>query len=166
MQDPTPQTENTMPADDFWAAFEDVRAGMLKIGDTDFAPMTPFSRPSENALWFVTAKGTDLANAAAHGWSPAQFIVSSNGAGLWATIHGEARIHMDRAKLDEIWNPVTDAWFEEGKSDPDLTMIHFKLSRAEAWTSDGSLKFFYEIAKSQIDDTKPDVGNHGTLTFT
>ncbi|MGR3467571.1 MAG: pyridoxamine 5'-phosphate oxidase family protein [Shimia sp.] len=156
---------DTLSPDAFYSHFEDVRAGMLKIGATDFAPMTPFARPSDSAIWFVTAKGTDLANAA-DGWAPAQFIVSSNGAGLWATVHGEAHLHMDRAILDDIWNPMTDAWFEEGKQDPDLTMIHFKPARAEVWTSDGGMKFFFEIAKAQMQDTKPDVGSHGMVSFT
>ncbi len=36
---------------------------------------------------------------------------------------GTARVCKDRAKLDELWEPILKTWFTEGKDDPRITII-------------------------------------------
>ncbi|MGR3435308.1 MAG: pyridoxamine 5'-phosphate oxidase family protein [Shimia sp.] len=164
MTDSPNRKADPVTQDDFWPAVQGARAGFLAVSGADFAPMAHFADRESHGLWFFTAEGTDLERAAQTG-GEATFLVVNEGDNAWAVVHGTAHLHMDRAKLDEFWNPMTDAWFEEGKQDPDLRMIHFRPTRAELWKSDGGAKFMYEIAKAKVTGDTPDPGQHGTLSF-
>lgn len=158
-------TETGVSRDDFWDALGNATAGMLSAGSAKPAPMTHYIDSDRGLLWFVTARDTDLARELARGSQAATHVVGEGGARIYARIEGEAELVMDREKLDEIWNPVADAWFEEGKSDPDLVMIRMRLTEAEVWLTPGTARFFYEIAKAQVSGDRPDGGSHGVVRF-
>ena len=80
-------------------------------------------------------------------------------------INGKLELSDDNAKLDEVWNAVASSWFEGGERDPDVRLLKFTMSEAEVWTTAGRIGFFYEIAKSKITGTKPDTGDHFTVSF-
>ena len=73
----------------------------------------------------------------------------------------------DAAKIDEFWNSVVAAWYEDGKNDPNLTMLALHIDDAEVWAStDSTLKFGWEIAKANLNEHKtPDVGVNVHLRF-
>lgn len=154
---------DTLTPDDFWSRLDDLNAGMLALADGRPVPMSHYTDREANALWFITARGTAIAEALENGPHPARYVVASGK--LYATIDGTAQISQDRAKLDEIWNAVASAWFEDDKQDEDLTLVRVDLKDAEVWATDGGLAFLYEIAKAHITDEKPDMGTHGTLRF-
>ena len=151
---------------EFWDRLADTRAGMLGAGEARSVPMSHYvdGDAPGNTIWFITAKGTDLAKAAAGG-ATGEYIVSSTDQSLYARIDGRLSLTEDAAKLDEIWNFIAAAWFEDGKQDPDVQLMRFDLTEAEVWATGGSLKFLFEIAKAHATDAKPDMGEHGTLTF-
>ena len=150
----------------FWDRLEDTRTGMMAAGDARAVPMSHYIDDDDKApvIWFITAKGTDLAQAAANG-AAGEYIVSSNDEALYARIDGRVSISNDAAKLDEIWNGVAAAWFEGGKQDDDIQLVRFDLTEAEVWATGGSFKFLYEVAKAHLTDRKPDMGDHGTVRF-
>ncbi|MFI7546199.1 pyridoxamine 5'-phosphate oxidase family protein [Actinoplanes sp. NPDC049599] len=39
----------------------------------------------------------------------------------------------DRAKVEELWNPMLKAWFPEGLETPDLRLIKVHAETAECW---------------------------------
>ncbi|MGJ8545034.1 MAG: pyridoxamine 5'-phosphate oxidase family protein [Sulfitobacter sp.] len=149
---------------EFWDSMEDIRAGMLSAGSARAVPMTHYLDKDQNTLWFITAKGTELAIAAQDG-APAQYTVTSKDEGFYARIDGALQTVTDPAKLDEIWNRFAAAWFEDGKQDPDVQLLRMPLSSAETWETGGSLSFLYEIAKANMSDSKPDAGRHSKLRF-
>ncbi|WP_347138693.1 pyridoxamine 5'-phosphate oxidase family protein [Paracoccus sp. SSK6] len=150
----------------FWKRLEDINSGMLGLSeDARLTPMSHYAEPESNILWFITAKGTDLAKSVADGGKPAVHVVSDAAEGLYASIHGRLSLSDDEAKLDELWNAVASSWFEEGKRDPDVQLMRFDLADAEVWATGGKLSFIYEIAKSKVTGQKPDMGEHYSLTF-
>lgn len=149
---------------EFWDAMEDIRAGMLASDTARAVPMSHHVDPEKKALWFITANGTDLSKSAQTG-TAAQYIVSSKDEGFYARIDGTLTAVTDSAQLDEMWSAMAGAWFEDGKQDDDVQLLRLDLKEAEAWTTGGSLKFLYEIAKANMTDTKPDAGQHGTVRF-
>lgn len=152
-------------AKEFWTHLDDVMAGMLTLHGARPVPMSPYAEKETGKLWFITARGTDIEEGLRTGPKPAQFIVASGDAQIYANIEGTAQVVHDQAKLEEIWNVVADAWFEGGEADPDVTLVRFDLREAEVWTTSGTLGFLYEIAKAQVTDDKPDTGTHGRLNF-
>lgn len=150
----------------FWDRLEGLNSGMLGLMEN--ARLVPMSHQAEaeaGKLWFITAKGTDLARALAGGDKDAVHVVSDEGKGLFARIHGTLALSDDRAKLDELWSVVASSWFKDGKQDEDVQLLRFDLAEAEVWVTGGSLSFIYQIAKSKVTGDEPDMGEHFTLSF-
>lgn len=159
-------TDHAEQARTFWKRLDDINSGMLGLTeDLRLVPMSHYTDADANSLWFITAKGTDLAQTLAGGAQPALHVVSDEGEGLFARIHGTLSLSDDRAKLDELWNAVASSWFEDGKQDDDIQLLRFDLSQAEVWATGGDLAFLYQIGKSKITGQKPDLGEHYTLAF-
>lgn len=150
--------------EEFWDRLEDTRAGMLATRGAPAVPMSHYSDDDGGMIWFITAKGTDLAQTSATP-AEAQYIVCSTDESLYARIDGTLEAVTDRETLDDIWNGVAATWFEGGKEDPDVQLLRFTPHEAEVWATGGGLNFMYEIAKSKVTGEKPDLGMHGTLTF-
>lgn len=150
--------------EEFWDRIEDVRTGMLGTDDARSVPMSHYVDKDANVLWFITAKGTDLAKTAQSGAS-AEYVVISNDEHLYARVDGKVQVVSDPAKLDELWSAIAGAWFEDGRQDDDIQLVRMDLSSAEVWATGGSLSFLYEVAKAHLTDEKPDMGQHGTISF-
>lgn len=148
----------------FWDRLDDITAGMLSAGPVAATPMSHQARREDRALWFITARGTDLAQAATEG-ATAQYVTACRHGQLYARIDGRLETVTDPAKLDELWSPIAAAWFEDGRQDEDVQLMKFTPATAEIWATDGAARFFYEIAKGNLTDDRPDMGEHGTLTF-
>jgi len=149
---------------EFWDRLEDTRAGMLATDGGRAVPMSHYIDRDANALWFITAKGTDLAQVSQSG-AAAEYLISSSNESLYARIDGSVQAVTDPAKLDELWSAVAAAWFEDGRKDDDIQLVRMDLKEAEVWATGGSLSFLYEIAKANVTKEKPDAGDHGTLIF-
>ena len=154
--------------DEFWDRLPQVRGGMLGIeGQGRLVAMSPqVDDDVPGHVWFITAKGTDLAKGVTSGPKPAQFVVADAGAGLYADVSGMLRHSTDREALDEVWSFVADAWFEGGQHDPDVCLLQFTPAQAEISVTPGSgVRFLYEIAKANLTDENPDQGQQGVVTF-
>ena len=154
--------------DEFWDRMGDVMAGMLGTPDLKLVPMSPQLRDDhrDGRIWFITAQGTDLVTACQSGPQQGRFVVGDHKAALWADIDGTLELHTDPAIVDEVWNAMAGAWFEEGKDDPDLRLLAFTPKSAEVTLSeDSGVKFFYEIAKGKLTGEKPDAGWQGKIAF-
>lgn len=147
----------------FWDEMEDVNAAMLAVGSKRYVPMSPYTDAAAGAIWFITAQGTDAVDAAAGGAADASLIVTGSG-DLHARIDGKARLSQDRAKLEELWNPIASSWFD-GIDDPDIRLIRFDPTGAEVWNTTGAIGFVIQIAKSKMTGEQPDMGDHFTIAF-
>lgn len=153
-----------MSEDLFWDRLAKVNAGMLAAGESArFMPMSHTADPATRRLWFITARGTDLVEAAQDGPVAAAYLVADGAKGLYTQINGTLELSNDRAKLDELWNIVAASWFDGGKRDPDLRLLALDVSGAEVWATTSGPGFFYQIAKAQVTGAEPDMGEHFTL---
>lgn len=148
----------------FWDRLEDTRTGMLSANTAPAVPMSHYSDDDGGPIWFITAKGTELAETAAAA-TPSQYIVCCPHENLYARIDGTLTAVTDRKTLDEIWNGIAATWFEDGKQDEDVQLLRFDPREAEVWAAGGSLNFMYETAKAKLTGDKPELGEHGTLQF-
>ncbi|AZB64254.1 general stress protein [Cereibacter sphaeroides] len=156
----------TDPKAALWKQLGKLRAGMLGVEGSG-QHMQPMSHHCDEAaakLWFLTKRSTDLFRAIGPS-STAHFCIIAHDEDFHACLSGHIAEETDRAKLDEMWNPVVAAWFE-GKNDPDLVMVSVKLRSAAIWASTSSTaRFAYEIAKANVTDSDPEVGVHNVVTF-
>ncbi|MDO5657405.1 MAG: pyridoxamine 5'-phosphate oxidase family protein [Paracoccus sp. (in: a-proteobacteria)] len=148
----------------FWDRLESIRTGMLEI-DGRFLPMSHNLAPEDGNIWFITAQGTAMADAAAAG-ETARYVISGDGNGLYASINGGLEISNDPERLEQVWNFIASSWFEDGKRDDDLVLIRYRPANAEVWlTGKSGLGFLYQVAKAHVTGDKPDMGVHTLLTF-
>lgn len=154
-----------MNKDVFWDRIETVNAGMLDLDDgARWVPMSHHADREAGRLWFLSAVGTQLADAVAIAPKAARYIVADNAGGVFAQVSGSLAQSHDRAKLEELWNPVAAAWFQGGIDDPDLRMLCFTVSGGEVWvTPTSGLRFMFSVAKARLTGDDPDMGDHFTL---
>ncbi|MBS1301093.1 pyridoxamine 5'-phosphate oxidase family protein [Loktanella sp. SALINAS62] len=153
---------------DFWDRVDDVQAGMLGLGKNDkLVPMSPTLRKERDGkIWFIAAAGETLVENTTGAPQDARFVIADGKSGLYANIDGTLKLHDDKKVLDEIWNFVASAWFEDDKQDPDVRLLCFEPTTAACWFSTTSaVRFFYEIAKANATDSEPDQGYQADLTF-
>ncbi|WP_289152661.1 pyridoxamine 5'-phosphate oxidase family protein [uncultured Salipiger sp.] len=149
---------------EFWSQLKDVRAGLLAADGERPVPMSPQGDADENAIWFITARGTAAERAAKSG-GEASFHIADSRAHLYANVFGTLTLVNDPKKLDELWNAFAAAWFEDGRDDSAVQLVKFTPHEAEVWAGDGGASFLYQIAKANLTGDTPDVGDHGRVVF-
>lgn len=150
-----------------WSEVDKARFGMLGLTErrSHFQPMTAFCDKERGAIWFFTRKDTDLAAQVADGHY-AMFTVTAKDQEFQACIGGDLVPDHDRAKIEAFWNPMVSAWFPEGKSDPELTLLKLTPKDAQVWVSRGGpLRYVFETVKANLTHTTPDVGESAPVTF-
>lgn len=70
---------------------------------------------------------------------------------------GTFNVTRDRARIDELWSKMAEAWFPKGPSDPRIRVIEFHPSTAEFWDMSGAkgISYFIDVAKSWITKEPP-----------
>jgi general stress protein 26 len=93
-----------------------------------------------------------------------QLIFAKNSSAHYLSVFGEADIFKDKEKMDEVWTPIAKAWFEEGKNDPDATLIRVRPSETYYWdTVDGKIFTLIQIVISAVTGKEMDGGVEGNL---
>jgi len=84
----------------------------------------------------------------------------------YVSVFGHAEMVKDRAKIEELWNPIYKAWFPDGLDDPTLCLLKVKVEEAEYWDSSNSrivqlVGFIKALATGQ----QADGGDHGHINL-
>ena len=124
-------------------------------------PMTVQRFGDDDVIWFIVDRNADWVDTSVTEPVNVAFV---DGAKAWVSVSGTARYLRDQAILDELWDTVTDAYYPEGGSDSeDAWLIEVTPERVDWWTNASTLGFFYEVAKAQITDERPEEGAAGTI---
>ena len=116
-------------------------------------PMTVQEVDEEGNFWFFSARSSNKNKEIAQD-DAVQLIFSNSGKSQYLSVYGHVDVYNDHAKIEELWNGFVKAWFEEGKNDPDLTLLRFRPSEAYYWdTKDGKIVSFIKIAIAAVTGT-------------
>ena len=84
----------------------------------------------------------------------------------YVSVFGRARISKDRAKIEELWNPVHKAWFPEGLDDPHLALLKITVEEAEYWDSPNSkLVQIAGFVKALVTGQEAEGGDYGKINL-
>ena len=110
-------------------------------------PMSAQDVDDEGNIWFFSNIKSDK-NLEIQQDSAVQLIFSHPGKNSYMIVNGVAEIFQDRKKIDELWSPIVKIWFEEGKDDPDLSLLKVNTKSAYYWDTDGNkmINFFKFLA--------------------
>ncbi len=154
--------------------------GKLKelLEDIDFAMLTTISggklrsRPMstqkfdfDGDLWFFTSDQTHKVEEI-EADSRVNVAYSDPDDNTYVSVFGRAEMVKDRAKIEELWNPILKAWFPDGLDDPTLCLLKVKVEEAEYWDSSNSkivqlVGFIKALATGQ----EADGGDYGRINL-
>lgn len=119
---------------------EDIDFCMLTTldgGQLRSRPMSTQEFDENGDLWFFTSDKTHKVDEI-EADSRINAAYSKPNDNVYVSVSGRAAIVKDRAKIEELWNPVLKAWFPEGLDDPTLCLLKVSVEEAEYWDSPNS----------------------------
>ena len=143
---------------------KDARIGVLASIDGDrivSRPMAVQSVEFAGDLWFSTYDNSDKVSEIAA--NPAvNFAFESKNS--WVSIAGTAQLVHDRAKAEELWNPLLKAWFPNELEEPGLALLKVHAVSAEYWDSSNSkLVSLFGAAKAAVTGERAEGGENKTV---
>ena len=82
----------------------------------------------------------------------------------WLSVAGHGDVRQDRDRVEELWNPMVEAWFPEGKDSPPVALLFVESDSAEYWdTPGGRVASVFAFAKAKVKGERPDVGESGSV---
>jgi len=126
-------------------------------------PMGVQEVDDDGNIWFISSKNSNK-NFEIKEDNRVQLIFSKTSSAEYLSVYGTAEIYRDQSKIDDLWTPIAKAWFEQGKEDPDVTVIKVSPSDAYYWdTKDGKIITLLKIAASALTGAKSDGGIEGKI---
>lgn len=144
---------------------KDFRFAMLTTRHADGKmvshPLTVQEAEFDGDLWFLVSKSSSLVADVA---VDAEANVSLNGDDAWLSLSGTAWLVDDRQKIEQLWNPVVEAWFPDGPEDPDVGVLRFAAESAQYWnTPGGKISTAFSFVKSKLTGEEIDAGESGKV---
>ncbi|MDQ2661986.1 MAG: pyridoxamine 5'-phosphate oxidase family protein [Actinomycetota bacterium] len=82
----------------------------------------------------------------------------------YLSLAGDARVTRDEAKVDELWGPAAEAWFEGGREDPAIAVLEVIPVSAEYWAkTEPGVFSLIKATKAMITGEQPDIGENRTV---
>ena len=122
---------------DMWRKIDDSSIVMVGSADgtTNSEPLTAqIDDDQPDAIFFFLGKNNRVA-----GKNKLLLQFVSKGHELFACIRGTGRIDNNRALIDKLWNPNVEAWFPNGKQDPNLALLRVDIDDTELWETATSI---------------------------
>ena len=115
---------------------EDIKMCMfcteLSVRPVPTRPMSVLEVDDQGNLWFLSSKNSNKNFEIKHD-DDVQLIFAKNADAHFLSVFGKAVIYTDRSHVADIWVPVANTWFEEGKNDPNATVIKVEPQDAYYW---------------------------------
>ncbi len=147
---------------------KDVEIAMLTTIDTGVLrsrPMQTQEAEFTGDLWFFTSSNTHKTEEIERD-NRVNVSYSSPTRNTYVSVSGTASLVSDRAKIEELWNPVLKAWFPKGLDDPTLILLKVSVEQAEYWdaTSSAIVKMA-GFVKALVTGEPAGGGDHGKVNL-
>ncbi len=126
-------------------------------GSLSSRPVTVQRIDDSGDVWFLVDRDADWVVPA--DGAPANVSVVDKGS-TWVSFAGRATLIHDQAILDDLCDPVSDVFFDDGATAVALRVV---TDRIEWWTAPGRISQAVQIAKAKVTGDEPDLGSSGTL---
>jgi general stress protein 26 len=132
-------------------------------GEIISRPMGTSGIDDDGTIWFFSPKDSDKNRQIKK--DHAVYVMYMNAAkNHYLTLNGVANIVLDKSKVDELWSPMMKAWFEEGKDDPNISLLKVTPTDGHYWdTKNGKLVSMLKIAAAAVTGKQMDGGIEGDL---
>ena len=144
--------------DKIQAVIKDVKFAMMsttnKKGDIHAWPMTTNKvNLDDKEIWFIGDKSSDLVKDIKDD-ARIGLTYATQDEKNYVSVSGDAELPTDQAKLDELWSPVYDAFFANGKEDENVQLIKIVPHGIECWLSGSTVVNMFKMAAAALQDGK------------
>ena len=149
---------------------KDIRSCMLitnpvKAGKLSGRPMGVNTIDEDGTMWFFTQKSSNKVDEIEDDSDVSISIVDDSNS-KYLMINGYANIVNDKAKMEELWNPMLKAWFPKGLEDPDMALIKVTPQEADYWDSSSSVMVnMFRMVKAIVTGTESEGGEFGKINI-
>jgi len=151
------------------AKLKDIKIAMLTTNTLDgrqhSRPMYTFELKDDGIIWMFIGK--DSRKVAEIEANPNVLLNYSNPqSDLYIAINGKAEISEDASKIEELWSNRFKAWFPEGATDKNLSLLKITPEEAEYWDSpDLLLTQIISLVKNTLSGNPYVSGENKKLNF-
>lgn len=133
---------------------KDVKFAMLTTvaedGSLRSRPMATQKQEFDGDLWFFTRADSDKVHQAQQE-NHVNVAYANPDDQQYLSVSGRAELIRDKAKIEELWNPIYKAWFPQGLEDPELALLKVKVEGAEYWdTPNGKMVQLIGFVKAVV----------------
>jgi len=83
----------------------------------------------------------------------------------YVAVNGDARLSRERADIDELWSAPAGAYFDGGKDDPNIVVVHVDVREGEYWSSpSGRLGAALSLIRVATSNDPDKAGDHGPIS--
>jgi general stress protein 26 len=134
-----------------------IRVAMLTLDGRDGLEARPLTvqKVEGDLVWFLVGDGADWIGDA-DGPAHLSFVDDK----VWVSATGTAGVFRDSQVIEDLGDPVSDAWFKEGQSS---LALQFDVHHGSWWTAPNAAKAAIGLVKAKVTGTEPDVGDHGSV---
>jgi general stress protein 26 len=117
-------------------------------------PMTLQETDDNGNLWFISSE-TSNKNFEIKEDRRVQLFFMNNDDAQYLSVYGVASVYKDKATIEEKWSAMAKAWFEEGKDDPNVSIIRVEPKETYYWdTKAGKLVSLLSFVASAVTGIK------------
>ena len=152
-----------------WELVKDIKFAMFTTradGRLRSRPMTTQNSEVDerSSLWFFMSRGSEAVNDI--GADPVVNVAYADpGRDAYVSVSGEAAVVEDRAKKEQLWSKLAEAWFPGGADDPDLALVEVRIEDAEYWdVKESKVTQLFKMARAAVvSDPPTGMGEHGEV---
>lgn len=123
-------------------------------------PMSTQQAGFDGDIWFFTSDNTHKIDEIAKDDRVCAAYAKPD-SDTYVSVSGRAEIVKDRAKMEELWNPILKAWFPDGLEDPHLCLLKVSAEQAEYWDSpSGKIVQLFGLVKALATGEQADWGEN------
>lgn len=149
---------------DIWGKIKKIKVAMMTSQDGSLLrsrPMYLVQKDFEDGkLWFFNDEHSHK-TVEVESHSEVNLSFADIDEDCYVSLSGSARVVDDQTKINQLWNPMLDVWFPQGKDAPEVGLLEIDITQAEYWdTTAGKMRQVYEMTKAKFGDHRPDIGEH------
>ena len=149
-----------------WELIKPARVAMLSSWDgthLNSRPMAQANKKFEGTLYFFTKIQSDKMQELQR-YPEVNLAYRDEDESNYISLSGEVALSQDKALIGSLWNPFVAAWFPKGKDSEEVGLLCITVTRGEYWDGEDSMmKKLFEIAKANITQSRPDMGENVKL---
>ena len=129
----------------------------------EFRPLT-VARVEDNRIEILTDSDEEWVRTLNDG-DTAYLTMSDTRSNTWLSLRGVVSITNDNALIDELWNPLAGAYFDDGRDTPGIVVLSIDGKDGRYWsTPSGRLGSVISIIKAKFGDPQQS-GEHGSIAL-